>query len=399
MRSRVLPAMLTVALGVGGGAVGAGVVQMAKPAVETKPAYANPMNLPGQPVAKGGEEIADLVDKVGPAVVNIDTVSQRQVPTMMMNPFNFEDFFNGGPTYQRRQQTIQQKGVGSGFIVRENGLVVTNNHVVAGATELYVTLPDGRKFKGKVMGTDPGSDIALVKIDGKNLPSLKLADPKSLRVGQWTVAIGSPLGLQHSVTAGILSAMDREVSLNNRVGFLQTSAPINPGNSGGPLLNMQGEVIGVNTAVAARAQGIGFAVPVDTVARVIPQLEAKGKVERAWLGVGLKDLPDDRQNMFYPTDSGVIVAQVDPNGPASKAGLIEGDVVLQLNGKDIKNAHELIVGVNNLKVGDKVSLLVSREGQKKTLQVTLGQMPQRLADASAQQQQQQAPEEMPEDGQ
>lgn len=390
MRSRVLPAVLTIALGVGGGAAGAGVVLMAQPAVETKPAYANPVTAT-QPLAKGGEEIADLVDKVGPAVVNIDTVSKRQVPMMQMNPFNMEDFFNGGPGFQRRQQTIQQKGVGSGFIVRDNGLVVTNNHVVAGATELYVTLPDGRKFKGKLVGTDPGSDLALVKIEGKDLPALKLADPKSLRVGQWTVAIGSPLGLQHSVTAGILSAMDREVSLNNRVGFLQTSAPINPGNSGGPLLNMQGEVIGVNTAVAARAQGIGFAVPVDTVARVIPQLESKGKVERAWLGVGLRDLPDERQNMFYPTDSGVIVAQVDPNGPSAKAGLMEGDVVLQLNGKAVKNAHDLIMGVNNLKVGEKVSLLVSREGQKKTIQVTLGQMPQRLADASNQQ-------PMPEDG-
>lgn len=383
MRSRVLPAMLSLALGVGGGAVGAGAVLMARPAVETMPAYANPAPIaPG--VAKGGEEIADLVDRVGPAVVNIDTVSRRQVPTMQMNPFSLEDFFNGGPTFQRRQQTIQQKGVGSGFIVRDNGLIVTNNHVVAGASELYVTLPDGRKFKGKLVGTDPGTDLALVKIDGKDLPSLKLADPKSLRVGQWTVAIGSPLGLQHTVTAGILSAMDREVSLNNRVGFLQTSAPINPGNSGGPLLNMRGEVIGVNTAVAARAQGIGFAVPVDTVSRVIPQLESKGRVDRAWLGVGLRDLPEDRQSMFFPADAGVIVAQVDPRGPSAKAGLKEGDVVLELNGKGVKNAHELIIAVNTLKVGDKVALLVSREGQKKNLQVTLGQMPQRLADASNQ---------------
>ncbi len=389
MRKRVLPALLSVALGVGGGAVGAGVVMMAQPAVETKPAYANPMI--GQPVAKGGEEIADLVERVGPAVVNIDTVSRRQVPQMMMNPFSLEDFFNGGPSFQRRQQSVQQKGVGTGFIIRENGLIVTNNHVVAGASELYVTLPDGRKFKGKLVGTDPGTDLALVKVDAKGLPSLKLADPKSLRVGQWTVAIGSPLGLQHSVTAGLLSAMGREVSLNNRVNFLQTSAPINPGNSGGPLLNMQGEVIGVNTAVAARAQGIGFAVPVETVLRVVPQLEANGKVDRAWLGVGLRDLPEDRQAMFYPTDSGVIIAQVDPRGPSAKAGLLEGDVVLQLNGKDLKNAHDLIVAVNAMKVGEKVSLLVSREGQKKTLQITLGQMPARLAEASNQQQ-------MPEEG-
>lgn len=385
MRMRVLPVALTLVVGAGGGALGAAAMLAAKPAVEAQPAYASPTAAP-MPVAPGGTEvIADLVDRVGPAVVNIDTVSQRSVPAYSFNPFSLDDFF-GGPSVQQRQRIVQKKGVGSGFVLRPDGLIVTNNHVVAGATELSVTFPDGRKFKGKLVGTDPGSDLALVKVEAKDLPALKLADPKSLRVGQWTVAIGSPLGLSHSVTAGILSAMDREVSLNNRVGFLQTSTPINPGNSGGPLLNMRGEVIGVNTAVAAHAQGIGFAVPVDTVARIVPQLEAKGKVERAWLGVGLKDLPEDRQAMFYPVDAGVIVAQVDPKGPAAKAGLSTGDVVQAINGKPVKSAHELIVAVGTLKVGDKISLLVNREGQKKTLDVTLGQMPQRVANAAQEQQ-------------
>ncbi|HEY9897637.1 MAG TPA: trypsin-like peptidase domain-containing protein [Pantanalinema sp.] len=395
MRMRVIPAALTLVIGAGGGAIGAAAVLAAKPAVEAQPAFATPTTAPMPVVASGTEVIADLVDRVGPAVVNIDTVSERRVPAYSFNPFSLDDFFNGQPM-QQRQRIVQQKGVGSGFVVRPDGLIVTNNHVVAGATELSVTLPDGRKFKGKLIGTDPGSDLALVKVEAKDLPALKLADPKSLRVGQWTVAIGSPLGLSHSVTAGILSAMDREVSLNNRVGFLQTSTPINPGNSGGPLLNMKGEVIGVNTAVAAHAQGIGFAVPVDTVSRIIPQLEAKGKVERAWLGVGLKDLPDNRQAMFYPVDAGVIVAQVDPRGPAAKAGLTTGDVVQALNGKPVKNAHDLIVAVGTLKVGEKVSLLVNREGQKKTLDVTLGQMPQRVANAA--QEQQQPMEAQPDDG-
>jgi serine protease Do len=390
MRVRYLPALLSLSLGVGGGALGAAVYQAAKPAVDTKPAYAEPI-APSAPVAGVGEPIADLVDRAGPAVVNIDTVSQRTVSTMQMNPFfNFDDFFNGNGPFQPRQQVVQQKGIGSGFLIADNGLIVTNNHVVAGANELTVTLSDGRKFKGKVMGTDPGSDIALVKIDATRLPHLNLADPKGLRVGQWTVAIGSPLGLQRTVTAGILSAMNREVSVNDRVGFLQTSAPINPGNSGGPLLNMRGEVIGVNTAVAAHAQGIGFAVPVSTLERVVPQLEAKGKVERAWLGVGLRDLPENRQRMFFPADSGVLIAQVTSDGPAARAGLLEGDVVSALNGKPVKSAHDLIVAVSELKVGDHVSLLVDREGQKKTLGVTLGQMPQRLASA---QEQPQAPEQ------
>jgi serine protease Do len=258
---------------------------------------------------------------------------------------------------------------------------VTNNHVIAGANDLTVTLPDGKKFKGKILGADPGSDLAVVKVDAQNLPSLRLAAPETLRVGQWTVAIGSPLGLTHSVTAGILSAMDREVAVNNRVGFLQTSTPINPGNSGGPLLDMHGRVIGVNTAVAANAQGIGFAVPVDTVARVIPQLREHGKVDRPWLGVGLKDLPDDRAQMFYPEEAGVLVAQIDPDGPARVAGLREGDVVTAMNGKPVKSAHELIVAIGNLKVGTTINLEVSRSGQRKTLSVKLSQMPQRLLGA------------------
>jgi len=382
MRDRVLPTLLTLLVGMGGGAAGAGLVQAIQHSPEPKPAYAEPV--PALPIAAQGEAIADLVDKVGPAVVNIDTVSQRTVPVTMFNPFGMDGFF--GSPFQQRQQTIEQKGVGSGFILRDNGLVVTNNHVIAGANELTVALPDGRKFKGKVIGTDPGSDLALVRIDAKNLPFLKLADPKSLRVGQWTVAIGSPLGLTHSVTAGILSAMDREVAVNNRVSFLQTSAPINPGNSGGPLLNMRGEVIGVNTRVAAHAQGIGFAVPVETVARVLPELESKGKIERAWLGVGLKDLPDRKDTMFYPAEHGAIIAGVVPNGPAARAGLLQGDVVQKLNGKEIKSARDLMLAVGNLKSGDKVELLVSRDGQKKTLNATLGAMPDKVANPQPDQQ-------------
>lgn len=395
MRNRFMPVMLSLLVGAGGGAVGATAVLLAKPTVEAKPAYAAPA-VESQPGPGQGEAIADLVDKVGPAVVNIDTVSKKSVNTMTMDPY-WNPFMGSGSPFQQKRQTIQQKGVGSGFIIRENGLIVTNNHVIAGATELSVTLPDGRKLKGKVIGTDPGSDLALVKVEASKLPFLTLADPKSLRVGQWTVAIGSPLGLQHTVTAGILSAIDREISLNDRVGFLQTSAPINPGNSGGPLLNMRGEVIGVNTAVASHAQGIGFAVPASTLSRVLPQLETKGKVERAWLGVGLRDLRENRQEMFFPADSGAVIVQVDPEGPAAKAGLLSGDIISELNGKSVKTAHDLIRSINGMKSGDKIALLVNREGQRKTLNVTLGQMPQRVVDAQNAPQQPQGPQGM-EDG-
>lgn len=395
MSQRVWPSLLMVVLGVGGGAAGAGLVQVLHPVVEARPAFAEPTANPAPvaPALGGTEVIADLVDRAGPAVVNIDTVSKQTVTSTIMNPFWDPFSFGANGPFQRRQQVVQQKGIGSGFIIRDNGLVVTNNHVVSGASELWVTLPDGHKYKGKVIGTDPLSDLALVKIDANHLPFLKLADAKTLRVGQWTVAIGSPLGLTHSVTAGILSAMDRDLALNNHVGFLQTSTPINPGNSGGPLLNLRGEVIGVNSAVAQNAQGIGFAIPVETVARVIPQLEAHGKVERAWLGVGLRDLPENRQNMFYPADQGALIAQVDPEGPASKAGLREGDVVMELNGKAIKNSHDLMLTVGDMKVGDKAALKVSREGQKKLLDVTLGQLPSKIAQANPE-----PPQGAPEDG-
>lgn len=385
MRTSMLSATVGLVAGIAGGTLATWTLTRTpagQPFLPASMPAEAPTDIPVSAAPRGQEPIADLVDRVGPAVVNIDTVSQRSVPVQPMMPFGFEDFF--GMPFTQRRQIIQQKGVGSGFVIDPSGVVVTNNHVIAGANDLTVTFPDGKKFKGKVVGADPGSDLAVVKIDGQNLPALKLADAGSLRVGQWTVAIGSPLGLTHSVTAGILSAMDREVALNNRVGFLQTSTPINPGNSGGPLLNMAGQVIGVNTAVAAHAQGIGFAVPVATVARVVPQLREHGKVERPWLGVGLKDLPDDRSQMFFPVESGVLVAQVDGEGPARVAGLREGDVILSLDGKPVKSAHDLIMAIGDRKVGATIQVEVSRSGQRKAISIKLGQMPQRLMASAGQ---------------
>ncbi|MBI6546345.1 MAG: trypsin-like peptidase domain-containing protein [Cyanobacteria bacterium NC_groundwater_1444_Ag_S-0.65um_54_12] len=395
MAKKILAGLLTLALGAAGGA-GATVAILATRPAFWAPAQAAPASVLLQRAKvqdSNLEPIADLVERVVPAVVNIDTVSKQRNPLYEFSPF-FQDPFFGpfGFNTRQREPYVIRKGVGSGFIIDPEGLVVTNNHVVAGATERFVTLSDGKKYKGKVVGTDPGTDLALIKIAAKNLPILPLADHKNLRVGQVVIAIGSPLGLQHTVTSGILSAMNR-MEVNPRVNFLQTDAPINRGNSGGPLLNLRGEVIGVNTAIAREGQGIGFAIPVSTLQAVIPQLRANGTVERPWLGVGLRDLPEDRNKMFFPSDTGALIAEVMPDSPAAKAGLQTGDVVLEVDGKVIRNFGEVIWTVAQRKKGDQLRLLISREGQKKAITVTLEKMPDRMVGSSEPQ------EESPPEGQ
>lgn len=332
----------------------------------------------------GTETIANLAERAALAVVNIDTVARAKNPMAEMDPF-FHQFF--GNDLRRLPRYFEQKGVGSGFILDPSGLIVTNNHVTRGAQTIQVTLSDGRRLAGKVIGSDPESDLALVKVEGKNLPTLPLADPKRTRVGQWVVAIGSPLGLSTTVTAGIVSALNRDVAINERVAFIQTDAPINPGNSGGPLLNLDGQVIGVNTAIAAHAQGIGFAIPVETIQSVVQELRTKGKVEHAWLGVVITELsPERAKQLFRPTDPGVLVRDVADGGPASKAGLMNGDVILQVEGKAVTDPNQVIRAVAPMHVGDRLRLLVSREGQRKVLTVTLQAMPEKL---------QQSPDEPP----
>ncbi|MEB3221944.1 MAG: trypsin-like peptidase domain-containing protein [Candidatus Sericytochromatia bacterium] len=368
---QVLTTLAVFAVGAAGGVIGARLVPADVPLtpLAATPAAAGEIRI----AVPGGQEdgIADLVDRVKVAVVNIDTVAHRTVPSQV-DAFRY--FFEGVPDGEPTQR--EEKGVGSGFVVAANGLIVTNHHVVRGADKLTVTFHDGKKYAGKVIGQDPGSDLALVKIDAKGLASLRLADPQRLRVGQYVVAMGSPLGLSQTVTTGILSAINRDIELNARVGFLQTDAPINPGNSGGPLLNLRGEVIGVNTAVAARGQGIGFAVPVDTLKSVLPQLEAKGRVDRPWLGVGIANLPEDRKRMFYPVDQGVLVGRIEPGGPAEAAGLQAGDVIQQLNGKTLSSANELIREVARHTPGEEVDLLVNRQGQTRSLKLKLQKMPE-----------------------
>jgi serine protease Do len=396
--------LLTVGLAASGGAAGTWAMLAHQGAVP--PALAATSAEPGansQTLAKvtsrlaGDEPIADLVERVGAAVVNIDTETRQRNPFYGQEQDPFFGFFGpfggmggpgGGNPHQGQGPFLVRKGVGSGFVLEADGYIVTNHHVIAGATKLRVTMTDGRKLEGKVVGQDPSTDLALVKVETKGLPTLPLTDPATLRVGERVIAIGSPLGLQHTVTAGILSAVNRDVQVNPRVGFLQTDAPINPGNSGGPLLNLKGEVIGVNTAVARDGQGIGFAIPVTTLKQVLPQLKAKGRVERAWLGVGVRDLPEERDKMFFPVETGAVVTQVTEDSPAARAGLAPGDVILEVQGKAIGSAAELIWSISNRSKGDKVTLLVMRESQRKRLEVTLDRMPDQVSRAMNQAQEQ-----------
>jgi serine protease Do len=377
MRRAVVSSVLTFALGVGGGVAANKVFPPHEPiTLAAQPAEARP--IPFNATA-GEDGVADLVDKVKLSVVNIDIEAHRAAPQQVMDPFRFFQGEEGQGQPQMAPPEQVMKGVGSGFIVRQDGLIVTNNHVVHGADKLTVTLANGQKYTGKVIGQDPGTDLALIKIDAHSLPALQFADAAKLRVGQYVMAVGSPLGLSQTVTTGILSAINRDISLNARVGFLQTDAAINPGNSGGPLLNLKGQVIGMNTAIAARGQGIGFAIPVDTLSSIIPQLEAKGHVDRSWIGVSIGNLPDDRAKMFYPVDHGALVGGVAPNGPAAKAGLQGGDIITAIDGKAIDGAPGLIREVGKHDVGSIITVSVSRQGQQKDMKLNLDRMPDRMA--------------------
>lgn len=370
MRPSPVGYVLVLATGV---AVGAGAVAWKSHSASSAPlavATDTPPIRAGAGLPAGTSLIADLVERAAPAVVNIDTVTKER--RQVIDPF--EDFFGGRSPFGT--QEFVQKGVGSGFIVDPSGVIVTNNHVVKGATELTVTLNDGRKFAGRVVGRDPSTDVAVVSIAAKNLPTLALGESRTLRVGEWVVAIGSPLGLSKTVTAGIVSALNRDVQINERVSFIQTDAAINPGNSGGPLIDMRGRVIGINTAIAAQAQGIGFAIPADTVRNIVEQLRAKGKVERAWIGVSIGELtPERAQQMFYKSEPGVIVRQVIPQGPAARAGIMEGDVLLEVDGHKLEKPADLIRYLADRRVGDAVTLMVSREGQHKAIKLGLAAMP------------------------
>ena len=325
---------------------------------------------------------SDLAEKVRPGVVNIQVVKKvknigfRNFPG---NPFGgqnpFGDFF--GPFSQGNPPGgFEQKGVGSGFIINREGYILTNNHVVEEADQIKVKLSNGKEYEGKVVGRDPKTDLALVKIEGSSdSQPLKLGNSEDLKVGSWVVAIGSPFGLEQTVTAGIVSAKGRVIGSGPYDNFIQTDASINPGNSGGPLVNLKGEVVGINTAIIAEGQGIGFAIPINMAKEIASQLQNQGHVTRGWLGVNIQEVTPELAKSFGLKDNkGALVSQVVPNSPAEKAGIEQGDVILQFDGKEVSDSKELPRIVASTPVGKNVTVQIARDGKVTDRQVKLGEM-------------------------
>ncbi|MGB7274342.1 MAG: HhoA/HhoB/HtrA family serine endopeptidase [Geitlerinemataceae cyanobacterium] len=331
--------------------------------------------------------VTDVVDRVGAAVVRIDT--QRNVSNPIAQQFDdpvFRQFFgNRVPQMPDRQV---QSGTGSGFILEAGGQIVTNAHVVDGADTVTVTLKDGRSMMGKVVGRDAVTDVAVVQIEAKDLPTVTLGDSDRLQPGEWAIAIGNPLGLDSTVTTGIISATGRSSSQvgvpDKRVNFIQTDAAINPGNSGGPLLNQAGEAIGMNTAIIQGAQGLGFAIPIDTVRQIAEQLVANGKVEHPYLGIQMVGLtPEIQENInnnpssgiTVNEDKGVLIVRVIADSPADRAGLRTGDAIQTINGQTVNQADEVQAIVNDIQVGNSVSLELRRDGKTMELNMRAGTLP------------------------
>ncbi|WP_017316724.1 HhoA/HhoB/HtrA family serine endopeptidase [Mastigocladopsis repens] len=332
--------------------------------------------------------VTAAVNRVGSAVVRIDTeriITMRAPDPYFGDPF-FREFFGDG-SFSRVPQEYHQRGEGSGFIIDPNGMILTNAHVVSGADSVTVTLKDGRKLQGEVKGVDEPSDLAVVKINGRNLPVAPLGNSKDLQVGDWAIAVGNPLGLDNTVTLGIISTLNRssaQVGIpDKRLDFIQTDAAINPGNSGGPLLNEQGEVIGINTAIRADAQGIGFAIPIDK-AKVIEDALARGqKISHPYIGVRMITLTpelakqsnsDPNTMITVPEINAVLVMQVIPNSPAAAAGLRRGDVITQVDGQAITTAEQLQDLVEQSRIHQSLQVTVQRGEQTQQLTVRPGEL-------------------------
>ncbi|WP_245597971.1 DegQ family serine endoprotease [Ottowia thiooxydans] len=352
---------------------------------------------PQPPVAtsvRGLPDFTDLVEQVGPAVVNIRTMERVRAGSdgaggpmdEEMQEF-FKRFFGipmpNVPTPRQPQrpnrpqpEQEQPRGVGSGFILSNDGYVMTNAHVVDGADEVIVTLPDKREFKAKIVGVDKRTDVAVVKIDATGLPSVKIGDVNRLRVGEWVVAIGSPFGLENSVTAGIVSAKQRDTG--DYLPLIQTDVAVNPGNSGGPLLNMRGEVVGINSQIYSRSggyMGISFAIPIDEAMRVSEQLRASGKVTRGRIGVRIDQVTKEvAESIGLGKPQGALVRSVEAGSPAEKAGVEAGDIITRFEGKQIEKASDLPRQVGNVKPGTRGTITVFRRGASRDLSITVAEM-------------------------
>ncbi|MBS0291475.1 MAG: DegQ family serine endoprotease [Proteobacteria bacterium] len=376
------------------GATGAGLItahearaQVAPPVATAVASAATTVTLP---------DFSAITARYGPAVVNISVSGMRKVsgddgansPTARQRgPQGIDP---NDPIYQffhrfgipmpdmggQSPRSVPMRGEGSGFIIDPNGIVLTNAHVVKGATDVTVKLTDRREFRAKVLGADPKTDIAVLKIDAHNLPTVKLGNSADLKVGDWVLAIGSPFGFENSVTAGVVSAKGRSLPDDSFVPFIQTDAAVNPGNSGGPLFNAAGEVVGINSQIYSRSggfQGLSFAIPIEVATRVEQQIVATGHVEHARLGVAVQEVNQTFADSFkLPRPAGALVANVDAGGPAAKAGLKVGDVILKINGQSIVSSGDLPAFIGQQPPGEKVQMEVWRQGHPETLAATLG---------------------------
>src|SRR5574338_24567 len=357
----------------------------ASPVAQAAPAVAPP--------TRALPDFSALVERVGPAVVNVSTVrapetdgnsngAQSLPPGAENDPF-FEFFRRFGVPFDMPQPSPTM-GLGSGFIISQDGYILTNAHVVKGATEVTVKLTDRREFKAKVVGSDAFSDVATLKIEATGLPTVKIGDPDKVKVGDWVAAIGSPFGFENSVTAGIESAKSRSLPDEGYVPFIQTDVAINPGNSGGPLLNLKGEVVGINSQIYSRSggyQGLSFAIPINVAAKVKDDILAHGKVTRGRIGIAIQDVNQALAESFgLPKPEGALVSSVEKGSPGEKAGLKVGDVILGLNGTPIKSSAELPPKVAEVKPGTAAKLEVWRKGETRQISVTVGEaQPEKIA--------------------
>lgn len=350
-------------------------------------AAATPVISAGSPMVPGN--FSELAEKVRPGVVNIQVskkVRNAGFERFGGNPFGnrdpFGDFFGpfGGNQPERKQQ-----GVGSGFVMSKDGYILTNNHVVEDADQIKVKLDGGKEFNGKIIGRDPKTDLALIKIVGdSDLQPLQLGNSDDLKVGNWVVAVGSPFGLEQTVTAGIVSAKGRVIGSGPYDNFIQTDASINPGNSGGPLINLQGEVVGINTAIIASGQGIGFAIPINMAREIALQLQKQGHVTRGLLGVGIQDVtPELAKSLGLKENKGALVSQVAPGGPAEKAGIETGDVIVNFDGRTVGNSKDLPRMVASTQIGKTVTVKLLRDGKEVVYQVKISEMDEEKASETA----------------
>jgi serine protease Do len=328
------------------------------------------------------EAIVRVVEEVKPAVVNLSI----EKTVRGIGPFRFEwhwdwdspldDFFRR--FFEDFEREYRTRSLGTGVIIDSRGYILTNHHVVKGADIIKVKLFDGRKFRGRVVGQDSKTDIALIKIDAKQLPVAKLGDSDKVRIGSWVIAIGNPFGLEHTVTVGVISGKGRAIGATAYEDFIQTDASINPGNSGGPLVNLRGEVIGINTAIVAPpGQGIGFAIPINMAKRVIDDLITRGRVTRPWLGVTIQDITEELAPHFdVRPGEGVLVSWVAPGSPAERAGIKEGDIIKKVDGRSVTSARRLQNEILRREVGETVKITLLRDGRRLTFYVALGEMPE-----------------------